>query len=50
MKKLLASLAAAVTIDTAFAQTKWDLTSGCSPNSFEVQNLPTSLPTWTKQQ
>ena len=39
MKKLLISLAAAMTLGTAFAQTKWDLPSGYGANTFQVQNL-----------
>ena len=39
MKKLLISLAAAMTLSTALAQTKWDLPSGYGANTFQVQNL-----------
>ncbi len=39
MKKLLVSLAAAMTLGISFAQTKWDLPSGYGANTFQVQNL-----------
>ena len=39
MKKLLVSLAAAMTLGVSFAQTKWDLPSGYGANTFQVQNL-----------
>lgn len=44
MKRLLTAIVtalslAAVASSTAFAQTRWDLPSGYSPNTFQVQNL-----------
>ena len=39
MKKLLVSLAAASSIGTAFAQTKWDLPTGYAVGSFQTENV-----------
>ena len=39
MKKLALTLALAAAWGSVQAQTKWDLPSGCGPNTFQVQNL-----------
>ena len=39
MKKLMLSIAAVVTMGTAFAQTKWDLPTGYGVASFQTENV-----------
>ncbi|MEO6016241.1 MAG: TRAP transporter substrate-binding protein, partial [Polaromonas sp.] len=39
MKKMLVSLAAATAFSASWAQTKWDLPTGYSANSFQTQNV-----------